>query len=89
MEVIDFCTEVGLPVTLKALGIEEVKSEQIMEVAKLACAPEDTMGNMPFEVTPEDLYAAIMGADALGRYYTEAQICSGDVLPELNIGNEL
>ena len=72
MEVIDFCTEVGLPVTLKALGIEEVKSEQIMEVAKLACAPEDTMGNMPFEVTPEDLYAAIMGADALGRYYTEA-----------------
>ena len=53
------------------VGIEEVKPEQIMEVAKLACAPEDTMGNMPFEVTPEDLYAAIMGADALGRYYTE------------------
>ena len=71
MEVIDFCSEVGLPVTLKGLGIEEVKPEQIMEVAKLACAPEDTMGNMPFEVTPEDLYAAIMGADALGRYYTE------------------
>ena len=71
-EVIDFCTEVGLPVTLKELGIEEVKPEQIMEVAKLACAPEDTMGNMPFEVTPEDLYVAIMGADALGRYYTEA-----------------
>ena len=71
MEVIDFCSEIGLPVTLKGLGIEEVKPEQIMEVARLACAPDDTMGNMPFDVEPEDLYAAIMGADALGRYYTE------------------
>lgn len=71
MEVIDFCSEIGLPITLKGLGIEEVKPEQIMEVARLACAPDDTMGNMPFDVEPEDLYAAIMGADALGRYYME------------------
>ena len=55
MEVIDFCSEIGLPVTLKGLGIEEVKPEQIMEVARLACAPDDTMGNMPFDVEPEDL----------------------------------
>ena len=48
-----------------------MKPEQIMEVACLACAPDDTMGNMPFDVESEDLYAAIMGADALGRYYTE------------------
>lgn len=71
MEVIDFCTETGLPITLKELGITEVKPEQIMEVAELSCAEGDTMGNMPFEVTPDDVYAAIMGADALGRYYTE------------------
>ena len=72
MEVMDFCLQVGLPVTLKELGIKEVKPEKIMEAAKLACAPEDTMGNMPFEVTAEDVYAAMMGADALGRYYSEA-----------------
>lgn len=71
MEVIDFCMETGLPVTLKELGIKKVKSEQIMEVAELSCAEGDTMGNMPFEVTPDDVYAAIMGADALGRYYSE------------------
>lgn len=71
IEVIDFCTEIGLPVTLKELGIKEVKPEQIMEVAKLSCAEGDTMGNMPFHVTPDDVYAAIMGADALGRYYSE------------------
>lgn len=39
MEVIDSGSEIGLPVTLKGLGIEEVKPEQIMEVARLACAP--------------------------------------------------
>ncbi len=68
MDVVDFCIEVGLPVTLGELGIKEVKPEEIMEVAKLACADGDTLGNMPFEVTPEDVYAAILGADALGRY---------------------
>ena len=68
-EVIGFCTEVGLPVTLAELGIKEVNPDQIMEVAKLAAADNDTLGNMPFKVTPEDVYAAIMGADALGRYY--------------------
>lgn len=68
-EVLEFCIEVGLPVTLRELGIKEVKPEQIMEVAKLANAENDTLGNMPFEVTPEDVYAAIMGADAMGRYF--------------------
>ena len=67
-EVVDFCIEVGLPVTLGELGIKEIKADEIMEVAKLACADGDTLGNMPFEVTPEDVYAAILGADALGRY---------------------
>lgn len=68
-EVISFCDELGLPTTLAELGIKEVKQEEIMEVAKLACSPDDTLGNMPFEVTPDDVYAAIIGADALGRYY--------------------
>ena len=62
-----FCSEIGLPVTLKGLGIEEVKPEQIMEVARLACAPDDTMGNMPFDVQPEDLYAAISGCGCFGQ----------------------
>lgn len=65
--VLDFCNSVGLPVTLEQLGVKEIKAEQIMEVAKLAAAEGDTLGNMPFEVTPEDVYAAIMAADAIGR----------------------
>lgn len=65
--VLDFCNSVGLPVTLEQLGVKEIKAEQIMEVARLAAAEGDTLGNMPFEVTPEDVYAAIMAADAIGR----------------------
>lgn len=68
-EVLSFCKSVGLPTTLEDLGIKEVKAEQIMEVAKLACSPDDTLGNMPFEVTPDDVYAAILGADALGHAF--------------------
>lgn len=68
-EVLGFCQEAELPTTLADLLIKEVKEDQIMEVARLACSPDDTLGNMPFEVTPEDVYAAIIAADALGRYY--------------------
>ena len=68
-EVIDFCIEVGLPVTLAELGIKEVTEEKIMAVATAACAESDTLHNMPFEVTLEKVYAAILAADGYGRYY--------------------
>lgn len=68
-EVLDFCASVGLPTTLKQLGIGEIKPEEIMEVAKTAAAKEDTAHNMPFEVTPEDVYSAILTANKLGQEY--------------------
>lgn len=67
--VLEFCKCVGLPTTLEELGIKEVNLEKIMEVATLACSPNDTLGNMPFAVTAEDVYAAILGADAIGRNF--------------------
>ena len=41
-----------------------------MEVARLACADGDTLHNMPFPVTPESVYAAILAADELGKLYS-------------------
>ncbi len=70
-EVVRFCTDVGLPTTLADLGITEIRPEQIRAVAELACVPEDTLGNMPFAVTPDAVYDAILGADAIGRKYQE------------------
>ncbi|MBM6816568.1 glycerol dehydrogenase [Olsenella uli] len=66
-EVLDFCVEVGLPVTFAQLGVEDASYERVLEVAKLACAPTDTLGNMPFEVTPEKVASAMLAADAYGR----------------------
>ena len=62
-----FCIRLGLPVTLAQLGIGEVSREKIMAVAGAACAEHDTMGNMPFAVTPDMACAAILAADAFGR----------------------
>ena len=68
-EVIDFCLDVDLPVCLEDIGITDPKPEEIMAAAEATCAPAETIHNMPFEVTPDKVYAAIMGADALGRFY--------------------
>ena len=68
-DIIDWCIELGLPVTLKELGITEVTDEKLMAVATAACAENDTLHNMPFEVTPETVCAAIKAADAYGRYF--------------------
>lgn len=64
--IINYCKSVGLPTCLKDLGITEVTPEKIMAVAKAACAEGETIHNMPFEVTPESVYAAILVADKLG-----------------------
>ncbi|MFV0528432.1 MAG: glycerol dehydrogenase [Lachnospiraceae bacterium] len=69
--VAEFCISVGLPVTLAELGIQNPTREKLMPVAELACAEGDTMGCMPFAVTAEDVYAAIMTADTIGRQYLE------------------
>lgn len=66
-EVLDFCVEVGLPVTFAQLGVTDASHERVLEVARLACAENDTLHNMPFEVTPEKVAAAMLAADAYGR----------------------
>ena len=60
-----FCLEVGLPVTLEELGI--TTDEQIRTIAKNACVPGETIHNLAGDVTPDELYAAIVATDAEGR----------------------
>ena len=68
-EIIDWCIELGLPVTPKELGIQDAAEEKLMAAAEAACAETDTLHNMPFEVTPEKVCAAMKAADAYGRYF--------------------
>ena len=72
-EVVEFCINIGLPVTFEELGIKKLDEEKLMEAATLACAEGDTAHNMPFEVTPETVFAAIKAADAYGRYYLDEE----------------
>ncbi|MBS6558767.1 MAG: glycerol dehydrogenase [Clostridiales bacterium] len=66
-QIITFCKSCGLPTTLKELGIDNIAEEKLMEVAKASCASNDTMGNMPFDVTPSDVFSAIKVADQIAK----------------------
>ncbi len=65
-KVINYCKSVGLPTCLKDLGITNKSNDRIMQVAKASCAPGETIHNMPFLVTAEDVFAAILTADKFG-----------------------
>ena len=64
-DVQDFCLEVGLPVTLEELGVTE--DEEIRTISENACAEGETIHNLAGDVTPDELYAAIIATDAMGR----------------------
>ncbi|MFS6938369.1 glycerol dehydrogenase [Neisseria animaloris] len=68
-EVIGIIKAVGLPLTLKDLGLKEFKEAEWHEVAKLACAEGETIHNEPFKVTPDMVYDAIVAADKLLQQY--------------------
>lgn len=60
-----FCREVGLPITLEEIGVTTL--EQVKKIAENACAPGETIHNLAGDVTPIEMYDAIIHADALGR----------------------
>lgn len=65
--VMDWCVSLGLPVTLGELGVTEVSREKILPAAQAACAPNDTIGNLPCPVNPELVCDAMLKVNAMGR----------------------
>lgn len=65
-EVIDFCKRVGLPSSLADLGIDPA-DDRLKMAAKLAVKEDETIHNMPFKVTDEMVYTAIIAADAISK----------------------
>jgi glycerol dehydrogenase len=70
-EVIGFCRSVGLPTTMKELGIKKESREDLMKVAKKSVEPGAVIHAEPFEVTEVVVYEAMVTADALGRIHKE------------------
>ena len=66
-QVLRFATEVGLPVTLAEIGLTELPTELLQQVAVRATAKGETIHNEPFEVRPDMVADAILAADAMGR----------------------
>ena len=68
-EFIEFCIQVNLPTTLADLNLADVSREDLLRVAERACAPGETIHNMPFPVAPEMTLDAMVAADAMARDY--------------------
>ncbi|TQI82317.1 glycerol 2-dehydrogenase (NAD+) [Serratia fonticola] len=69
--VMDFCQQVGLPITLAEMGVTGDLAEKIRKVAEASCAKGETIHNMPFSVTPDSVLAAILTADKLGNAWLQ------------------
>ncbi|PSR94551.1 hypothetical protein PHLCEN_2v4419 [Hermanssonia centrifuga] len=66
---ISLMLSVDLPVTFEQLGIPKVTDEEIRSVAKLACAPGETIWNMETAINEDIVYHAIKGANAASVSY--------------------
>ncbi|WP_217533621.1 glycerol dehydrogenase [Vibrio metschnikovii] len=64
-EVLAFCRQVGLPTNLHEMGVTTIDLSQIMAVSEMACAEGETIHNMPFPVSADQVYAAILTTHAL------------------------
>ena len=56
-----------LPMTLEDMGLTTFVESQWREVARIACAPGDTMNNMPMELTVDDVYNAMVTANTIAH----------------------
>jgi glycerol dehydrogenase len=73
--ILDYCKKVGLPITLKEVGIATDSNKEgdlnavIAEIAERAVAPGESSHNEPFEVTAEMMADSIRAADRRGTLY--------------------
>ena len=71
-QVLAFCHDVGLPVTLEQLGVKDVSAPGVMKAAEVACMEGLTTHNSYLEINPELILGAILGANALGKAFLKS-----------------
>lgn len=75
-EVLSFYGQVGLPMTLSDIGLEQASQETIRKIAERASAVGETIHNEPFEVRADMVADAIVAADAIGRLWLQHAGCN-------------
>jgi glycerol dehydrogenase len=76
-EMIGFCTQVGLPVTLAQIGLRELSREMLEKIALRATEAGESIHNEPFEASSDRVADAILTADELGRAWQERRRDTG------------
>ncbi len=61
--ILPFFSQLGLPLTLKGLGMDNVEDPLFWAGLKRTCAPGSSVHNMPFRVDEKKLYQAMLEAD--------------------------
>ncbi|EJN22013.1 glycerol dehydrogenase-like oxidoreductase [Pseudomonas sp. GM78] len=67
--VLRFCLSIGLPVTFEDLGLADITAHELDSVARTAADPNQTSKVEPFEVTFDEMKAALICASDLGQLY--------------------
>ena len=68
-DVVRIIKTAGLPLTLEDMGLTSFVEAEWRNVARIACAEGDTMGNMPMKLTEDDVYQAMRVANAMAHRY--------------------
>ncbi len=72
--VLSFSSSVGLPITLSEIGFHhKISHPQLLTIATRATAPDESIHNMPCEVTVDVVIDAILAADAAGQAFFQAK----------------
>lgn len=67
VDIVDFSLDLGLPVTLADVGLDDPTPDQLQTIAEAACEPVETIHNEPFDVTPAAVRDALVAVDELAR----------------------
>ncbi|MDD4374456.1 MAG: glycerol dehydrogenase [Bacteroidales bacterium] len=68
-EVVAFCHSVGLPISLAAIGLDQLSKEKLMIVARKSTEQGSTIHHEGKDITPEKVFEAIVKADAYGKHF--------------------
>ena len=72
--ILEYSSEVGLPITLSDIGVNDLDRERLRRVAERTVSDGETAHNEPFEVTSAIIFDAILTADSLGRRFRESEV---------------
>ena len=63
-QLLKFYAEIGLPQTLRDLGLGDITLAQLQQAAEIALAPNSDIHRLPFKVVTEQLMAAMVSTTA-------------------------